>query len=100
MLKLDDKNRYDSDSLAPGEGFVRFWDGHEEPIENWYKVSNEIIFYTPSGHYMYDIVSKCFYRIVWHIDEISLLDGPLYRARRIAMNDKIREIVYKEKENG
>ena len=98
MLKLYDKGRYDPNSLEPGEGFVRFWDGHEEPIEHGRKIPNGFIFWTLSGKYIYDTIDRSFYRLVWRVASISYISGAQYREERINVNHEIASILYKEKE--
>lgn len=98
MLLLNDKGRYDPDSLEPGEGFVRYWDGHEEPIEYYRKLPDGFIFYAPSGKYMYDTINRSFYRLVWTVVGVSFRNGLEYKESHIPVNDEILSILYKEKE--
>lgn len=68
-MKIDEKGRYDLDSLEPGQGVARFWDGHEEPLEYW----------------------KHVYFVGTYNDK--------YEERAISINNEIISILYKEKEN-
>lgn len=98
-MKVDAKGRYDLDTLEPGQGIARFWDGHEEPLEHWSHVSDGIIFYTPSGKYMYNTKDRLFYRLVWGLTGMSYLgtDHDEYEERGICINHEIASIWYKER---
>ena len=100
-MKIDEKGRYDLDSLEPGQGVARFWDGHEEPLEYWKHVYDRMIFYTPSGEYMYNTKDRTFYRLVWQIVEMPFVGtyNDKYEERAINVNNEIISIWYKEKEN-
>lgn len=100
MVTYDNKVRYfDLDSLKPGEGVVRFWDGHDEFMEHWQHTSNGMTFYTSSGKYVYNNDSKMFYRMVWETTGFSITGRPDYMESTVEANHVIESIWFKEKEN-